>query len=95
MSKTIVQLGAREKIPVIDFTGLKSADLALRKDTAIRMRGAFEDFGFIYLKNHGVPQNVVDEMFIRSIAFFDLPQRTKAEAGGYRGAGLTGYSSRS
>ena len=90
MSKTTVQLGAREKIPVIDFTGLKSADLALRKDTAIRMRGAFEDFGFIYLKNHGVPQNLVDEMFARSISFFDLPQRSKAEAGGYRGAGLTG-----
>jgi isopenicillin N synthase-like dioxygenase len=54
------------------------------------MREAFEDFGFIYLKNHSVPQSVVDELFARSIAFFELPQVTKAEAGGYRGAGLSG-----
>ncbi len=54
------------------------------------MREAFEDFGFIYLKNHGVPQNVVDELFAQSIAFFGLPQITKADAGGYRGAGLSG-----
>ena len=54
------------------------------------MRAAFEDFGFIYLKHHSVPQKVVDELFTRSIAFFELPQARKAEAGGYRGAGLSG-----
>jgi isopenicillin N synthase-like dioxygenase len=80
------------KIPVIDFTGLTSADLALRKDTAMSMREAFEDFGFIYLQNHSMPQSVIDELFARSIAFFDLPQATKAEARGYRGAGLSGLT---
>jgi isopenicillin N synthase-like dioxygenase len=64
--------------------------LALRKATAKGMREAFEDFGFIYVKNHSVVQSVVDELFAQSIAFFDLPPTTKAEAGGYRGAGLSG-----
>src|SRR5262249_25711544 len=44
----------------------------------------------IYLRNHGVPQSVVDELFAQSIAFFDLPQTTKSQAGGYREAGLSG-----
>jgi len=90
MSKVTVELGSGEKIPVVDFTGLKSGDLAVRKATAVRMREAFEDFGFIYLKDHNVPQGVIDELFARSIEFFHLPQRTKAQAGGYRGAGLSG-----
>jgi isopenicillin N synthase-like dioxygenase len=90
MSEVSLELGAGEKIPVIDFTGLESGDLALRKPTAMSMREAFEDFGFIYLRNHRVPPSVVEELFARSTAFFNLPQTTKAEAGGYRGAGLSG-----
>ena len=90
MPQVAVELSAGGKIPVIDFIGFAAGDLALRKATAVSMREAFEDFGFIYLKNHSVDQSVVDELFARSIAFFDLPQRTKAEAGGYRGAGLSG-----
>lgn len=90
MSEVTMELGSGEKIPVIDFTGLGAADLRIRKVTATSMREAFEDFGFIYLNNHSVPQTIVDELFARSITFFDLPQATKAEAGGYRGAGLSG-----
>ena len=78
------------KIPIVDFNGLTTTDSALRNTTAKSMREAFEDFGFIYVKNHSVLQSVVDELFAQSIAFFDLPQTTKAEAGGYRGAGLSG-----
>src|SRR5262245_38884877 len=90
MSEVTVELGSGERIPVVDLTGLKIGDFAVRKATAISMREAFEDFGFIYLKDHNVPQCVIDELFARSIEFFDLPQATKAEARGYRGAGLSG-----
>jgi isopenicillin N synthase-like dioxygenase len=89
MAKVAVELGSGEKIPVIDFAGLTAADLALRKATATNMREAFEDFGFIYLKNHSVPQSVVDELFAQGIEFFRLPEATKAEAGGYREPGIS------
>jgi isopenicillin N synthase-like dioxygenase len=91
MSEVALELGSGEKIPIIDFTGLTVGDLAHRKNTATDMREAFEDFGFIYLNNHSVPQSVIDELFARSIAFFNLPQATKAQAGGYRGAGFSGW----
>jgi isopenicillin N synthase-like dioxygenase len=90
MSKLAVELGSGEKIPVVAFSTLDGASLALRKATAMSMREAFEDFGFIYLKDHSVPQSVINELFARSIEFFDLPPVMKAEAGGYRGAGLSG-----
>jgi isopenicillin N synthase-like dioxygenase len=90
MPEVTAELGSGEKIPVVVFTGLKSGDLAVRKATAMSMREAFEDFGFIYLKDHNVPQRVIDDLFARSIEFFALPQTTKAQAGGYRGAGLSG-----
>jgi len=90
MSKVAVDLGSGEKIPVIDFAGLTSDDLRLRRATAMSMREAFQDFGFIYLKNHSVPEGIVNEMFARSIEFFGLSQSMKAQAGGYRGAGLSG-----
>jgi isopenicillin N synthase-like dioxygenase len=90
MSDSAVELGGGEKIPVIDFTGLISGDSALRKATAMSMREAFEDFGFIYLKNQNVRQSVIDDLFAQSIAFFNFSQATKAQAGGYREAGLSG-----
>jgi isopenicillin N synthase-like dioxygenase len=90
MPEIAVELGSGEKLPVVDFTGFTGGDSALRKATAMSMREAFEDFGFIYLKNHSVPKRIVDELFARGIEFFDLPRATKAEAGGYRGAGLSG-----
>jgi len=90
MSKTAVELGSGESIPVVDFHGLTADDVALRATAARSMREAFEDFGFIYLKNHSVTQNVIDEMFVSSTEFFALPQARKAQAGGYRGAGLSG-----
>ena len=90
MSEIAVELDSGEKIPVIDFTGLDADDPALRKATVLSMREAFEDLGFIYLHHHNVPQIVIDELFAQSIAFFNLPQATKAAAGGYRGPGLSG-----
>jgi isopenicillin N synthase-like dioxygenase len=90
MSKMAVKLGSGETIPVIDFSGLTDNDTAIRKVTARSMREALEDFGFIYLQNHGIPQTVIDELFARGSTFFDLPQDTKARAAGYRGPGLSG-----
>jgi isopenicillin N synthase-like dioxygenase len=49
MSEVTVELGSGGKIPVVDLTGLQSGDFAVRKATAMSMREAFEDFGFIYL----------------------------------------------
>lgn len=73
MSKTAIELGAATTIPVIDFSGFTGCESATREATAGSIRRAFEDFGFLYLRNHGVAQSVIDELFSQGSAFFALP----------------------
>lgn len=67
-----------QEIPVIDMSGLGSADAAARMEVAARMREAAERIGFFYVSNHGVPQAQVDAIFDTSRRFFALPPERKA-----------------
>jgi isopenicillin N synthase-like dioxygenase len=69
---------AVEEIPVIDVSGLASADEAAQHDVAARMREAAERIGFFYVSNHGVPLDLVDRIFSVSRDFFALPPETKS-----------------
>jgi len=58
-----------DEIPVIDMTGLGSSDPAAQRAVAVQMREAAERIGFFYVRNHGVPQDLVDRVFATSKAF--------------------------
>jgi isopenicillin N synthase-like dioxygenase len=83
------------EIPVVDFAGFSDDDPARRAATAAAIRAALETYGFLYLRNHGVPAPVVEAVFAQSQVFFHLPQEQKEavrskEAGnplGYGGVG--------
>ncbi|KAI9779714.1 MAG: hypothetical protein M1839_007212 [Geoglossum umbratile] len=64
-------------IPLIDFSlflhGSDDDKLAVAKS----MTDGFKDAGFVYLKNHGVPYDVVDRVFSESAKFFARPQEQK------------------
>jgi isopenicillin N synthase-like dioxygenase len=90
MSKAEVALGRGTTIPVIDFSDFTSGDSDTHQATATSIRRAFEDFGFLYLRNHRVPQSVVDELFDQSRAFFALPTEAKTRATGYASLGYSG-----
>ncbi|EFY90703.1 flavonol synthase/flavanone 3-hydroxylase [Metarhizium acridum CQMa 102] len=66
-------------IPIIEFGPLLQDDCPSEKFAAIgkEIFEAFRDFDFAYIKNHSVPQNVVDEAFQWSQRFFALPQSEK------------------
>jgi len=90
MSQARVELGRGTAIPVIDFSDFTGWDAATRKATATSIRRAFEDFGFLYLRNHGAPQSVVGDLFDQARAFFALPAEAKARATGYAPPGYSG-----
>jgi len=50
-----------EAVPVIDFSPFRE-EKSLEK--AKELFAAFRDSGFVYLQNHGIPQEVVDEAFV-------------------------------
>jgi len=64
-------------IPIVDFAGFESPDPAVRAATAAAIRRAFEEVGFLYLRNHGVPRPALDAMWAQSRWFFGQPQDYK------------------
>ncbi|MBT9384956.1 hypothetical protein KM176_13885 [Pseudooceanicola sp. CBS1P-1] len=63
------------EIPIIDMS-----DYFHRKaEITEELWKAATEIGFFQLKNHGIPQELIDEAFFLSGQFFDLPQETKAK----------------
>lgn len=51
-------------IPVVDFGTARTGSGEDRRRVAKELYEAFKNVGFAYVKNHGVPQDVVDEAFV-------------------------------
>lgn len=64
------------EIPVVDFAPF-SGNAADRQRVADQIFQACHRVGFLYLKNHGIPQLQIDQAFARSRQFFDLPLTEK------------------
>jgi isopenicillin N synthase-like dioxygenase len=47
----------------VDFGKFLTGDDGGKKDVAQQLDSAFRDVGFVYLRNHGVKQELVDECF--------------------------------
>ncbi len=67
---------ASNSLPVIDIGGL-TGDFAARRAVARQLRSACVDTGFFYIKGHGAPSSLIDEVFRQSRAFFALPMEQK------------------
>jgi isopenicillin N synthase-like dioxygenase len=65
------------EIPIIDFGPMRGPDLAQRQAVAQQLRDAAIGVGFFYIRNHGVPQAIIDALFTEGPAFFALPLEEK------------------
>ncbi|KAJ3552709.1 hypothetical protein NM688_g4012 [Phlebia brevispora] len=70
-----VRLGEAGGISVIDFGAFLNG--SQKQAVADAMLTSFKDSGFVYLINHGLPQDRIDSMFEWSKAFFALPMEKK------------------
>lgn len=78
-------------IPLIDFSAFLSGDATVKKQTAEAVLKGFQDTGFIYLKNHGIPRSTVSTVFSNSAKFFARPQEEKDKLAWYSAAANRGY----
>ncbi|MDV7270144.1 2-oxoglutarate and iron-dependent oxygenase domain-containing protein [Thioclava sp. A2] len=79
-----------DRIPVVDLAPLLDGSDPMK--VAKEIRWAFTNAGFMYVKNHGVAQDLVDRTFAQSRAFFDLPLEEKMKLHvGNSGTTLRGY----
>ena len=69
---------ATSALPVVDVSGLRSADPADRAAVGVALRAACVDKGFFYLAGHGIEPELPAAAFAQARAFFALPAETKA-----------------
>ncbi|ESY63119.1 MULTISPECIES: 2-oxoglutarate and iron-dependent oxygenase domain-containing protein [Mesorhizobium] len=64
-----------DKLPVVDIAPL--LDGSNKQRVAREIRWALSNTGFMYVKNHGIPPDLVHSVFDVSRRFFDLPTSEK------------------
>ena len=64
---------AEDEIPILDLAPYFSCVPGALDRVARDLHHASTKVGFYYLKNHGIPQAVIDQTFIESKRFHDLP----------------------
>lgn len=71
---------ATSSLPVIDIGDMRHPDLEHRRAVAKQICDAAIRSGFFYIRNHGVPDEVVDSIFSQTKRFFhDLTLEEKME----------------
>ncbi|MFY7898600.1 MAG: isopenicillin N synthase family dioxygenase [Chitinophagaceae bacterium] len=74
-------------IPVVDLADFLSGD-AVRKNNFVQALGtAYESVGFVAVKNHGIPDDLIAQLYEYVQQFFSLPVEHKL---GYEIPGLAG-----
>jgi len=72
---TDVKMGDEHGISVLDFGAFVNGDK--KKQVADAMLKSFQDTGFVYLVNHGMPKEKIQNMFDWSKKFFSLSHDEK------------------
>ena len=70
------RLAREDEIPIIDLSGLHG-DLPARKELAKSLKGAAENTGFFYVKNHGINEAVIAAAYRQAHVFFKQPLEKK------------------
>lgn len=80
-------------IPVVDLSEFTGAETAHRDGFVQQLGNAYEEVGFVAVKNHGIPQALIDDLYKYVKAFFSLPVETKKKYEKPELAGQRGYTS--
>ncbi|OOQ85537.1 2OG-Fe(II) oxygenase family oxidoreductase [Penicillium brasilianum] len=71
------QLANCDHIPVIDLSSIDSVSLEERQKLARTIFDACTQVGFFYIKNHGIPEELVNGIHNAAARFFGLPEEEK------------------
>lgn len=80
-------------IPVVDLAEFTSADAVLKQKFVNELGRAYEEVGFVAVKNHGVPDHLIADLYKYVQQFFSLPLEKKREYEIPDLAGQRGYTS--
>ncbi len=80
-------------IPVVDLADFTTGDIKQKKTFVQQLGKAYEDVGFVAVKNHGISNELISDLYSNVQQFFSLPlnHKRKYEIPGL--AGQRGYTS--
>ncbi|PWY66768.1 Clavaminate synthase-like protein [Aspergillus heteromorphus CBS 117.55] len=78
-SSPSLEKGEFDHIPVIDLAPLRSPLLQERQRLAREIYTACTQVGFFYIKNHGIPEELIATLREAAQRFFSLPEEQKME----------------
>lgn len=78
-------------IPTIDLAEIDSPSLQVRTDIAKSIYDASQSCGFFYIKNHGIPEEIISETFALLRRFFALDLEVKMDAHVQKNPAIRGY----
>jgi isopenicillin N synthase-like dioxygenase len=80
-------------IPVVDLSQFVTGDASQQAEFVEQLGKAFHEIGFVAVKNHGVPAELIDNFFQSAKDFFALPSEVKKQYEIPGLAGQRGYTS--
>lgn len=80
-------------IPSVDLAQFTQGSEADRRAFVYELGRAYEEVGFVAVKNHGIPQDLIDELYQYVKEFFSLPAPIKKSYEIPELAGQRGYTS--
>jgi isopenicillin N synthase-like dioxygenase len=80
-------------IPVVDLSDFLSGDAFLKKSFVEKLGNAYEEVGFVAVKNHGIPDDLIADLYKYVQKFFALPNDVKLHYEKKDLAGQRGYTS--
>jgi isopenicillin N synthase-like dioxygenase len=80
-------------IPVVDLADFKSNDPSLKQKFVKELGKAYEEVGFVAVKNHGIPDELIADLYKYVQQFFSLPLEKKKQYEIPGMAGQRGYTS--
>ena len=80
-------------IPSVDLAKFTQGTAAERNEFVAELGKAYEEVGFVAVKNHGIPQQLIDELYQYVKEFFSLPAPFKKSYEKPELAGQRGYTS--
>jgi isopenicillin N synthase-like dioxygenase len=80
-------------IPVVDLSDFLSGDETRKKNFVAQLGKAYEEVGFVAVKNHGIPDDLIADLYKYVQQFFSLPDDVKLSYEKKELAGQRGYTS--
>lgn len=80
-------------IPVVDLSHFLSGDQTRKESFVNELGKAYEEVGFVAVKNHGIPDDLIADLYKYVQQFFSLPVATKLKYEKKELAGQRGYTS--